>query len=428
MLPAGLGYLWDANGNLTARLGVGGHQYLTWDAENHLASISGGVSKSYLYDADGVRVKKVAPNGAATYTPFPHYEVSGGVVTKYYFFAGQRIAMKRDGVLTYLHADHLGSIVATTNISGALTSSRGYRAYGNYRRGGDLPTDYRFTGQKQDASGLIYMNARYYDPVLGQFISPDTLVPDPGVLIDYNRYGYARGNPMRFTDPSGHCVWDGCVLEAILIAAIVGSAANATGNVVGQFIEQYDTNEGLLTNIQSTGIDGSEVGIAAGWGAIGGGVAPIVGPVGFIATNALAGVGQKVSTDILIDGKTPTESFLDPNTVLAAGVGAAGAAVGGTMPKVASYVASNGETILIAVGKEAVAYGGANFAQVTEKMLLSEQTASVFSARSIAGAMLTNAPLATSSCTGLGCLWYWILGEQDNSNLTPCTLDPNDGQ
>ena len=47
------------------------------------------------------------------------------------------------------------------------------------------------------------MNARYYDPVLGQFISPDTLVPDAGLLVDYNRYGYARGNPMRFTDPSG---------------------------------------------------------------------------------------------------------------------------------------------------------------------------------------------------------------------------------
>ncbi len=87
----------------------------------------------------------------------------------YYFFAGQRIAMKRNGVLTYLHADHLGSIVATTS-SGVLTSSRGYRAYGNYRRGVLLlPTDYRFTGQQQDASGLMdslrspqaYMNARY---------------------------------------------------------------------------------------------------------------------------------------------------------------------------------------------------------------------------------------------------------------------------
>ena len=163
--------------------------------------------------------------------------ISNGVVTKYYFFAGQRIAMKRDGVLTYLHADHpsatlrtsLGSIVVTTNISGSLTSSRGYRAYGNYRRGGDLPTDYRFTGQQQDASGLIYMNARYYDPVLGQFISPDTLIPDPSNVQDYNRYMYARGNPLRFTDPSGH---NACMALAPVAPLVLGCQA-------GEFVMRY---------------------------------------------------------------------------------------------------------------------------------------------------------------------------------------------
>ena len=51
---------------------------------------------------------------------------------------------------------------------------------------------------------LQYYNARYYDPDLGQFLSPDTLVPDPGNLFDYNRYLYTRGNPMRYTDPTGH--------------------------------------------------------------------------------------------------------------------------------------------------------------------------------------------------------------------------------
>jgi RHS repeat-associated protein len=138
-------------------------------------------------------------------TPFAHYEVSNGVMTKYYFFAGQRIAMKRDGVLTYLHSDHLGSTVLETNTSGQIVSDQRYYAYGKQRDTGPVGTDHRFTGQKQDASGLVYMNARYYDPVLGQFISPDTLVPDPGVLMDYNRYGYARGNPLKFDDPSGHC-------------------------------------------------------------------------------------------------------------------------------------------------------------------------------------------------------------------------------
>ena len=52
---------------------------------------------------------------------------------------------------------------------------------------------------------LQYYNARYYDPELGQFLSPDTLVPDPGTLFDYNRYMYTRGNPMRYNDPTGHC-------------------------------------------------------------------------------------------------------------------------------------------------------------------------------------------------------------------------------
>lgn len=48
------------------------------------------------------------------------------------------------------------------------------------------------------------MHARYYDPATGPFVSPDTVVPDPGSVFDYNRYMYGRGNPLRFTDPTGH--------------------------------------------------------------------------------------------------------------------------------------------------------------------------------------------------------------------------------
>ena len=50
----------------------------------------------------------------------------------------------------------------------------------------------------------MYLNARYYNPELGQFLSPDTIVPDPGNLFDYNRYMYVRGNAMNAVDPSGH--------------------------------------------------------------------------------------------------------------------------------------------------------------------------------------------------------------------------------
>ena len=113
--------------------------------------------------------------------------------------------MRNEHGLTYLHADHLGSTVLTTNGSTSQGSS-GYLAYGSQRSGNELGTENRFTGQKGDGTGLQYYNARYYDPQLGTFISPDTLVPDPTAVIDYNRYVYARANPLRFVDPSGHCI------------------------------------------------------------------------------------------------------------------------------------------------------------------------------------------------------------------------------
>jgi len=54
-------------------------------------------------------------------------------------------------------------------------------------------------------TGLMYYGARYYDPQIGTFVSPDTLVPDPTHVFDYNRYMYARGNPLKYNDPTGHC-------------------------------------------------------------------------------------------------------------------------------------------------------------------------------------------------------------------------------
>ncbi|MBC7227550.1 MAG: RHS repeat-associated core domain-containing protein, partial [Thermoflexales bacterium] len=61
--------------------------------------------------------------------------------------------------------------------------------------------------QRWDAAlGLYDYRARYYDPALGRFISADTIVPNPGNPQDLNRYAYVRNNPLRYTDPSGHCV------------------------------------------------------------------------------------------------------------------------------------------------------------------------------------------------------------------------------
>jgi RHS repeat-associated protein len=151
----------------------------------------------------------------STYYFFPHYEVSGDgtttTITKYYFFAGQRIAMRVGNTLYHLHGDRVppgrGSTSLATDSSGGVGNpvrDQGYYAYGRYRRGGTLPTDHKFTGQKLAGSGLYYYGARYYDPQIGLFLSADTLVPDPGVVLDYNRCMYTRGNPLKFVDPFGH--------------------------------------------------------------------------------------------------------------------------------------------------------------------------------------------------------------------------------
>ena len=191
---------YDANGNMTVRnKGVAGsEQTLVWDAENRLAEVqdaNGTMQEQYGYDAGGGRVKKTSGT-TTTYTFFAHYEeeVSSGTTTaiSHYSFGGLRIAVKR------------GSNSLTTAGS-VVEASRAYHPYGFERAAsGTLRTDRTYTGQKEDGTGLLYYNARYYDPALGTFISPDSLVPDAGMVVDYNRFLYPRGNPLKYSDLSGY--------------------------------------------------------------------------------------------------------------------------------------------------------------------------------------------------------------------------------
>ncbi|MBN1890597.1 MAG: DUF11 domain-containing protein [Thermoflexales bacterium] len=133
-------------------------------------------------------------------------------VTKYYYHGGQRVAMRDGDVVYYLHGDHLGSTSLATYGSGPqmgqpVQDSRvWYYPYGEVRYGGDgLPTDFGFTGQKAvPGTGLMYYKARYYHPVLGRFVSADSIVPnalDPQLL---NHYSYAGDNPVLYIDKNGH--------------------------------------------------------------------------------------------------------------------------------------------------------------------------------------------------------------------------------
>jgi RHS repeat-associated protein len=132
--------------------------------------------------------------------------VTVSAVTKYYYHGDQGVAMRQGDVVYYLHSDHLGSTSLTTDISGTVVAETRYLPYGEeHWITGTLVTDFTFTGQRAERGfGLMDYNARYYDPWLGRFVSADTLVPDYANPQALNRYSYVLGNPLRFTDPSGH--------------------------------------------------------------------------------------------------------------------------------------------------------------------------------------------------------------------------------
>ena len=120
----------------------------------------------------------------------------------------------------YIHRDYLGSITQISNNIGNLAAEYSYDAWGRMRNETNwqvyapgtepsLKFGRGYTGHEHLQNfGLINMNARLYDPVLGRFLAPDRLIGALDFTQDYNRYMYARNNPMYYIDQSGEMpVW-----------------------------------------------------------------------------------------------------------------------------------------------------------------------------------------------------------------------------
>jgi RHS repeat-associated protein len=154
--------------------------------------------------------------------------------TLYYSFGGDTIGMRVDGVLSWIFSDQLGSTGITYKADGSGTSRQFYYSYGGIRNPGGaavVDTDVGFTGQRLDeTTGLMFYQARYYDPLTARFISADTIVPDPGNPQDFNRYTYVRNNPVTCTDPSGNCSRVAKSLENIYNAETGGTINLGSGD------------------------------------------------------------------------------------------------------------------------------------------------------------------------------------------------------
>ena len=197
-------YSYDANGNLSR----GGGRTLTWDAENRPTRIvKDAVTTTFVYDGDGGRVKKTV-QGTTTVYIGQLYVCTDTACAKLIYAGAQRVAMVQvgSGSASYFHADHLGSTSVLTNASGTAEEHNSYRPYGDsHTHTGTSDVAYKYTGQERDASTeLAFYQARYYDLPLGRFVSPDSIVPNFLDPQAFNRYAYARNNPVRYTDPTGH--------------------------------------------------------------------------------------------------------------------------------------------------------------------------------------------------------------------------------
>jgi RHS repeat-associated protein len=292
-LSNGNTYTYDANGNMITRH-VGTQMFnFSYDAENRLVLVSGDSTASFIYDADGARVKSVVDE-ETDYFVGGHFEKTDtGVVTKYYIAGTSRVAMRKDGTVSYLLADHLGSTSLVTDASGNRTSELRYKPWGETRFSfGAMPTKYTYTGQfsymddpstpGMEGFGLMYYNARWYDSSLSRFAQADTIVPDGPQ--GYDRYAYANNNSVRYSDPTGHCAWP----LSIVCGAVIGAALGAVVNI-GIQVAANMNNKGMSFTDAVSNINVKQVEVAAVGGAVAGAVIGAVGPL--LGTEVIGGLG-----------------------------------------------------------------------------------------------------------------------------------------
>lgn len=255
-----------ANGNISSKTGIGTYTYGSSHphAVAQVANTSGlvptatqtilyngfgkietiednGYNMEFTYGPDQQRWKTVlTTSGTTTRTTLyaNDYErvTEGGVTRHFYFLDGGAVYVKQSGQsdkVYYICADNLGSILKLVDTTGASVFEATYDAWGKQTVTKNTIGFHRgYTGHEMMPEfGLINMNGRLYDPVLGRFLSPDNYVQLPDFSQSFNRYSYCLNNPLKYTDPSGEWLgWDDLIVSAF--SFVVGYVSNSisTGN------------------------------------------------------------------------------------------------------------------------------------------------------------------------------------------------------
>jgi RHS repeat-associated protein len=205
-------YQYDDEGNLTRKEEISGGKVTTyeWNYRNRLTKVtSGSQVVEYGYDAEDRRVSKKV-NGV-TQEKYVYdgddialvVDAAGTLVERYLYGDGvdNVLSVVKMGTTVWSLADRQGSVVDLVDEGGNVLNHFVYDSFGN--RTATTGVDFRFayTGRELDLeTGLYYYRARYYDPMVGRFISEDPIGFSAG---DTNLYRYVNNSPTNWTDPTG---------------------------------------------------------------------------------------------------------------------------------------------------------------------------------------------------------------------------------
>ena len=237
--------------------------YTSYDRPSRLSE--GGRIAAFTYNADYDRVRMQVTDSISHATLLTRYylgdryeiDVVGNTTKERLYLGGDAYSAPmvyvREGgtngtwTAYNIGRDYLGSITHIATASGTLVAEYSYDPWGRLRDPAtlavytvgnepDLFLGRGFTGHEHlPWFGLINMNARLYDPLLGRFLSPDPYVQAPDFTQSLNRYSYALNNPLKYTDESGEFV-----LTTLLIVGGITAGIFGLGNLAAHAIRGDD--------------------------------------------------------------------------------------------------------------------------------------------------------------------------------------------